>query len=108
MTRVAKYGNLLADEDLRRWHDNLAAGSPITAEVYLRTLGLYCELEQTSPKQIIESAESKAFRDGFIDFVRKLEAQGKAGSYIQRFRKVVTSWVNYNDKDLKIKVNIRG
>lgn len=108
MTRVAKYGNLLADEDLRRWHDNLAAGSPITAEVYLRTLGLYCELEKTSPRQIVEKAESKAFRDCFIDFVRKLEAQEKAGSYIQRFRKVVTSWVNYNDKDLKLKVNIRG
>jgi hypothetical protein len=37
---VAKYGHLLSDPDVKRWRDNLAAASPITAEVYLCTLGL--------------------------------------------------------------------
>jgi hypothetical protein len=74
MAKEAKYGDLLADDDLKRWHDNLAAGSRITAEVYVRTLGFYCELEKTSPRQIVERVESKEFCDGFIDFVRKLEA----------------------------------
>ncbi|MDG7016470.1 MAG: site-specific integrase, partial [Nitrososphaerota archaeon] len=82
MPNEAKYGHLLKDGDLRRWHDNLAASSPITAEVYLRTLGLYCDLASTTPKQILKDGPTKRFRDGFTDFVRQMERKGKAGSYI--------------------------
>ena len=84
MGAIAKYQHLLEDPDVKRWHDNLEAGSPITAEVYLRGLGLYCALEGTTPKKILAEATSKAFRDGFVDFVRRLEAQGTAGLYIER------------------------
>ena len=108
MGAVAKYQHLLEDQDVKRWHDNLEAGSMITAEVYLRGLGLYCTLTGTTPKKILADAPSKAFRDGFVDFVRKLESQGKAGSYIERFRKVIISWTSYNGLDIQLKVNIRG
>jgi hypothetical protein len=33
MSLDGKYGHLLADVEVKRWHDNLAAGSAITAEV---------------------------------------------------------------------------
>jgi len=108
MGAVAKYRHLLEDQDLRRWHDNLEAGSLITAEVYLRGLGLYCTLTGTTPRKILTEAGSKEFRDGFVDFVRRLESQGKAGSYIERFRKVIISWTSYNGLDVQLKVNIRG
>ena len=49
----AKYGRLLEDDDVRRWHGNLAASSAVTAEVYLRTLGFYCELEKTTPHHCV-------------------------------------------------------
>jgi len=64
----AKYAHLLGDADIRRWFDNLAAKSIVTAMVYLRTLGLYCELNGTDPKAILKVAKTKAFRDGFTDF----------------------------------------
>jgi hypothetical protein len=70
---MVKYDYLLNDEDVKRWYYNLVAGSSITAEVYLRGLGRYCELENSTPKKILQEAETKAFRDSFIDFVRKLE-----------------------------------
>jgi hypothetical protein len=108
MPNAGKYGSLLDDKDLRRWHDNLAANSVITAEVYLRTLGLYCDLVKTTPKQVLKDAPTKKFRDGFTDFVREMERKGKAGSYIIRFKKVVLSWLTYNNLDVKLKVNIRG
>ena len=82
---MVKYSHLLEDSDVKRWYDNLAAGSPITADVYLRGLGRYCELNNSTPKKILQQAETKAFRDNFIDFVRKLESQGKAVSYITRY-----------------------
>ena len=105
---MVKYGYLLKDNDVKRWYDNLVAGSSITAEVYLRGLGRYCELENSTPKKILLEAESKAFRDSFIDFVRKLESQGKAGSYITRYKKVLASWLSYNGIQVKLKVNIKG
>jgi len=104
----SKYKHLLEDQDVRRWYENLEAKSVITATVYLRTLGLYCNLLKTTPKKILAEAPSKEFRDGFTDFIRMMEKDGKAGSYIERFKKVVLSWTSYNSLDVKLKVNIKG
>ncbi len=41
-----KYSKMLEDDDVRRWYENLAAKSKITANVYLRTLGLFYELTE--------------------------------------------------------------
>ncbi len=93
---------------MRRWFDNLAVKSLITATVYLRTLGYCCKLNKTSPKTILEVCRSKDFRDDFTDFVRRLEKEGKAGSYIARFKKTLHSWFAYNGLNVRLKVNIRG
>ncbi|MDE1852173.1 MAG: site-specific integrase [Thaumarchaeota archaeon] len=108
MPTGSKYRHLLEDQDVRRWYENLEAKSVITATVYLRTLGLYCELAETSPKRILIQAHSKRFRDGFTDFIRRMEREGKAGSYIERFKKVILSWTSYNNLEVKLKVNIKG
>src|SRR5262245_42725523 len=105
---TGKYRGLFEDTDVRSWHDNLLASSNVTAEVYLRTLGLYFELKITIPNKILEEAGTNAFYDGFIDFVREMERRGKAGSYIERFRKVVSSWLSHNRIEVTLKVNIRG
>ena len=102
----AKYQHLFQDEDVRRWYDNLAAKSELTATTYLRTLGYYCELNQTTPKAILRVAKTKGFRDGFSDFVRQQEKEGKAGSYIIRFKKVLRSWFAYNGLEVMLKVNV--
>lgn len=108
MPTGSKYKHLLEDQDVRRWYENLEAKSVITATVYLRTLGFYCDLEETTPKKILTEATSKKFRDGFTDFIRSKEKEGKAGSYIERFKKVILSWTSYNNLDVKLKVNIKG
>ncbi len=104
----SKYSGLLEDQDVKRWIDNLSANSLITAEVYLRTMGLYCDLLGTTPRKILKDAPSKHLRDQITDFVRKMEKEGKAGSYIERFKKVILSWLSYNNIEVKLKVNIRG
>ncbi|MEM3583889.1 MAG: site-specific integrase [Nitrososphaerales archaeon] len=103
-----KYIDLLQDEDVKRWFDNLAAKSIVTATVYLRTLGLYCEMNKTKPRDLLKMAGTKTFRDGFTDFIRELEKQGKAGSYLVRFKKVLHSWLSFNGLNVKLKVNIVG
>jgi len=76
--------------------------------VYLRTLGLYCKLNEMTPKDILTKAKGRKFRDDFTDFVRELEKQGKAGSYIARFKKVLHSWLSCNGINVRLKVNIAG
>jgi len=71
-----EYSKMLEDDDVRRWYENLAAKSKITANVYLRTLGLFCELNRTDPEALLKTAKTKAFRDNFLDFVRELEGKG--------------------------------
>ncbi len=110
MTYEPKYRDLLENEDLKRWYENLRAGSGITADVYLRTLGLFCELNNITPEKIVDMANNnpKEFKNMFMDFVRDLENQRKAGSYIVRFKKVLRSWLKFNDIDLKIDIKIKG
>ncbi len=110
MTMQPKYQELLLDDDVRRWFENLRAKSVLTATVALRNLGHYCKLTVTTPKEILNRARSneKDFRYEFTDFVRKLEKEGKAGSYIARFKKVILSWLKFNDIRLQLTVNISG
>ncbi len=105
-----KYRELLLDEDVRRWFENLRAKSVLTATVALRNLGHYCELTEATPKDILAKARSneKDFRYEFTDFVRKMEKEGKAGSYIARFKKVILSWLKFNDIRLQLTVQISG
>ena len=110
MTIQPKYQELLLDEDVRRWFENLKAKSVLTATVALRNLGHYCDLKHTNPKEILNKAKSneKDFRYEFADFVRDMESKGKAGSYIARFKKVILSWLKFNDIRLQLTVNISG
>ncbi len=106
MSFQSKYSILLNDRQVKRWFDNLKARSILTATVYLRTLGHYCELNNITPLRLLAETKKKGFQEGFMDFVRELEKEGKAGSYIVRFKKVVLSWIRFNGIDLKLSVNI--
>jgi len=97
------YQELLKDPELKNWNENIKAGSIITGDVYLRTLGLYCKLNNTDPRKILEDAKEGKLKKDFMVFVRKLENEGKAGSYIVRFKKVISSWVKFNDISLDLR-----
>ena len=40
---MGSHKKLLENQDVKRWHDNVARGSGVTADVYLRRLGNFCE-----------------------------------------------------------------
>ena len=108
MTMKPKYLNLLKDDKVKRWYENLKAKSALTASVYLRGLGYYCELEKTKPNEIIQNIAKPDFKDAFMDFIRKMEKNGYTGSYIARFKRVLRSWSRFNGIDVKLDVNIKG
>ncbi|MEM3873509.1 MAG: site-specific integrase, partial [Nitrososphaeria archaeon] len=98
----------MKDEKVKRWYENLEAKSVLTATTWLRTLGYYCELEHTTPKELLEEMKKPEYRNTFLDFVRKLEKEGKAGSYIYRFKNTLRSFSKFNQVNVNLEVNIKG
>ena len=96
------HDDLRQNESVMRWYHNLQRGALVTGDVYLRTLGLYCKKCNTSPERILKDAESGSLRNQVMDFVQGQEGLGKAGSYVVRFKKVITSWVAFNGLDANL------
>ncbi|MFC1804063.1 site-specific integrase, partial [Thermoproteota archaeon] len=94
--------------DFRRWYDNLARGSLITAQVNARTLYRFSNLAELSPTKMVEIAKNnrREFEDLLFDFVTELQNQGKAPSYIAGYIKCVKSWLRFNDIILVRKIKI--
>jgi site-specific recombinase XerD len=98
---------LLANEDVRRWHANLAQGSRASADINLRRLDAFCKWAKTSPADLASMSE-KALHEKFLDFVGAEEARGVAGSYIGRTLVATRSWLAHNGVKLSRAVKIRG
>lgn len=64
---------------------------------------------KTSPDQLIEDARNGKLKDDFMNFVHKQINDSKAGSYVIRFKKVITSWIKFNGFDPNLEgIKVRG
>lgn len=107
MSKESEYVKLLADEDVRAWHDNLSQGSPITADVYLRRLGSFCGRNSITPKSLTK-INPKRIQNLLITLVSDMKKGGNAGSYIHSNIKAVKSWLAFNEIEIKNKIKIEG
>ena len=87
---------LLKDPQVRRWYDNVSRGSVLTAQVYLRRLGLFCRRWHSTPVGLLEK-EPREIHNLLVDTVTELEKRGYAGSYGQAIVKAVKSWLSFNN-----------
>jgi len=97
----------LDDKVVRRWYDNVARGSIVTADVYLRRLGHFCNDLKITPEKLLEMSESQLY-DLFLDTVSKMEQEGRSGSYIHSILKAVKSWLLHNRIEVKGRIKIKG
>jgi hypothetical protein len=106
--KLTKSAALAMDPEVERWRANLARGSKVTAEVYIRRLSRACELLESTPKGLIEWAgrDMKAFQDSLQDMVTLLESQGKSPGYILGIVKVVRSWLRQNDLEVTRRIKV--
>ncbi len=105
--RGSRFTKLLERSEVRRWYENNARGSVVTADVYLRRLGNFCEAHSSTPKKFAARSEKDIYGI-LLDYVSKLEKEGKSGSYISSIMKALKSWLAFNDKEVKRKIKIRG
>jgi integrase len=105
--RGAKYVRLLEDPSVERWHRNVARGSQITADVYLRRLGHVCETHGTTPATLV-AMNPKERRDFVADLVSEMEDAGRAGSYVLSTVRSIKSWLAFNGASLEQPIKVRG
>ena len=103
----AKYGYLLEDVNVRRWYENVARGSKVTADVYLRRLGAFCKSNDLTPDMFVSFNEEQ-IQGVMFDCVSSMEKRGCAGSYIESAVKSIRSWLSFNRKDLHVRLKIMG
>jgi hypothetical protein len=102
----AKYVHLLEDQDVKRWYGNVARGSAVTADVYLRRLGSFCA-ENNLTLSVLATMSTTKLDNLLMDYVSAKEKE-YAGSYIESTVKAVKSWLAHNGVELKRKIKIRG
>jgi integrase len=109
---MGKYDKFMEDPDVERWYANLARGSISTAKVYFRRLGLFCNQNNLSPKQLVMLGQQnrKQLEDLVQDHTTKMEMENKSPGYIEGILKSVRSWLLHNEIELKrrIKISNRG
>jgi hypothetical protein len=102
-----KYQFLVEDADVRRWHENVSRGSAVTADVYLRRLGSFCQSSNITPKALLALDEGELY-NLMLDCVLSMEKAGHAGSYTESVLKAIRSWLSHNGKDVRRKIKIKG
>ena len=90
-----------------RWYENVGRGSEVTADVYFRRLGNFCETHGSTPRKLATMGNKRIY-DLLLDYVSTEQKHGYAGSYIQSTLKALRSWLAYNGRELKRKIKIKG
>lgn len=107
-TKTTKKNRMLANQDIKRWYDNLARGSFHTAEARLRKLRKFCEDHELTPMQLAELGmrDQRAVTDLIQDHITQMEEAGKAPQYIKGVMTSVKSWLHHFDIEIKRKLKI--
>ena len=103
----AKYAHLMENPDVKRWFENTARGSRITADVCLRRLGSFCESNKITPNKFASLPE-RELHNMLMDHVSAAEKKGYAGNYINSTLKALKSWLAHNNREVKVKIKIKG
>jgi len=103
----SKYVNLLDDIRVKRWYDNVARGSKVTADVYLRRLGSFCGSYNLTPNDLMSLGEEE-IEGKILDHISSMESKKYAGGYINHSIKAVKSWLSFNKREIKIRTKIKN
>jgi hypothetical protein len=107
--KTSKKQTLLCNPDIKRWYDNTARGSPLTAEVRLRRLSHFCEINNITPIQFAKLAQKdlRAATDLIQDHITWMEEKKHSPGYIDSTLTGMKSWLRHFDIEVIRKIKIR-
>ncbi|KAF6247097.1 site-specific integrase [Nitrosopumilus sp. b3] len=108
--KISRKQRMLANPDVKRWYDNLARGSPLTADVRVRRLDKFCEIHEITPMELAELGmkDLRTVTNLLEDHITWMEEKDYAPGYIEDFVKSVKSWLREFDVDIRRKLKIRN
>jgi len=89
------------------WYANVGRGSRITADVYARSLRLFCFRTKTDPAGLLKLGEG-ALHSALLAFITAEEDRKQAGSSTATHLKAVKSWLAFNGIRLNRPIKVRG
>lgn len=105
----ARWAYLLDENpNFRRWYENLAMGSEVTARENARVLYRFLRKHEMTPQSLVELArkDRRGVEDLLSDFINRLHREGHSPTYLGNYLKVVRSWLNYNEIRLVRRIKI--
>jgi len=102
-----RYATLREDPTIDRWYRNVARGSAVTADVYLRRLGNVCRTDEKRPADLVRM-KIEDRRDFLTDLVSSMESKGLSGGYIESTLKALRSWLSFNGVPWAHRIKVRG
>ncbi len=102
-----KWRGLLLDVDVQRWYDNVARGSLITADIYLRVLARFLAACDLGPKEYA-ALDGKTREDLLADAITKQLQCRKEPSYVagtnyRRVRGIGRQWRGWQAQVIALK-----
>ena len=99
---------LESDENVARWHANLARSSQLTADSRIRRLNMFYKNTGITPAEMVATGKENSMRveDMILDYVTWMEDQKYAPGYIGDVIKALKSWLTYNYVDIRRKIKI--
>ncbi len=99
---------LEADENVARWHTNLARSSQLTANSRIRRLSLFYKNTGITPAEMVATGRESSMKaeDMILDYVTWMESQKYAPGYIEDVVKALKSWLTYNYVDIRRKIKM--
>ena len=106
--KTSRKARMLSNPEIKRWYDNLARGSPITAEVKLRRLDKFCEMHDMTPMELADLGmkDIRTATNLLEDHITMMEEDGKAPGYIEDHIKSAKSWLGHFDIQIVRKLKI--
>ena len=106
--RTSRKTRMLTHPEIKRWHDNLARGSPITAEVRIRRLDKFCEIHEMTPMELADLGmrDIRAATNLLEDHITMMEEKGHAPGYVEDYIKAVKSWLGHFDVQIVRKLKV--
>src|SRR5438094_6049201 len=89
--RGARYTQLRENPTIDRWYRNLARGSEITADVYLRRLGSVCAARNVGPDDLVRMTREEG-GDFLTDLVSSMADARLTGGCSEPTRTALPSW----------------
>lgn len=109
--RKSRWAYLLEEnDDFRRWYNNLAMGSEVTAKERARVLYRFVVKQGLTVDDLVEMGKRdvREVEDMLMDFVKKLHDEGKSPGYVENYLKSVKSWLEFNGVRLVRRIKIRN